>query len=95
MYNGVLFFNTKNRVTQTFYTDAYLYSLGGFYFEGYQTWEEIKVNQWDVFCGIVQEKLLLANKKIKKNSDDPSINIHKVEAILLVFQIWGVNWNGQ
>ncbi len=35
-YNGVLFFDTRNRVTQTLYTDACLYGLGGFYFEGRQ-----------------------------------------------------------
>lgn len=30
-YNGVLFFDTRDRPAQTLYTDACLYSLGGFY----------------------------------------------------------------
>ncbi len=87
-YNGVLFFDTRNRVTQNLYTDACLYGLVGFYFEGRQAWENVKVNQSDAFCAIVQGKSLPANRKMKKNPDDPSINIHEVEAILLAFQIW-------
>ncbi len=35
-YNRVLFSNARNRVTQTIYTDACLYGLGRFYFEGRQ-----------------------------------------------------------
>ncbi len=35
-YNGVLFFETRNRVTLTLYTNACLYGLGGFYFESRQ-----------------------------------------------------------
>lgn len=31
-YNGVLFFDTKSRESKSFYTDACLYGLGGFYF---------------------------------------------------------------
>ncbi len=88
MYNGVLFFDNRNRVSQNLYTDACFYGLGGFYFEGRQVWEQVKVNQSDAFCAIVQEKALPANRKMKKNLDDPSINVHKVEAILLAFQIW-------
>lgn len=94
-YSGVLFFDTKNRVTQTLYPDACLYGLGGFYFEGYQACEEVKVNQLDAFCAIVQGKSLPANRKMMKNPDDPSINVHEAEAILLAFQIWGANWSGQ
>ena len=94
-YNGVLFFDNRNRVTQTLYTDACLYGLGGFYFEGRQAWEQVKVNQSDAFCAIVQGKSLPANRKIKKNPDDPSINVHEVEAILLAFQIWAEKWSGQ
>ncbi len=94
-YNGVLFFDTRNKVTQTLYTDACLYGLGGFYFEGRQAWEQVKVNQSDVFCDIVKRKSLPANRKTKKNSDDPSINVHEVEAILLAFQTWAEKWSGQ
>ncbi len=82
-----MFFDTRNRVTQTLYTDACLYDLGGFYFEGQQAWEQVKVNQSDAFYAIVQGKSLEANRKMKKKPDDTSINIHEVEAILLAFQI--------
>ncbi len=75
-------------MTQTLYTDACFYGLGEFYFEGRQVWEQVKVNQSDAFCAIVQRKSLPANRKMKKNSDDLSINVHEVEAILLAFQIW-------
>ncbi len=94
-YNRVLCFDNWNRVTQTLYSDACLYGLGGFFFEGRQAWEQVKVNQSDAFCVIVQGKSLPANRKIKKNPDDPSINVHEVEAILLAFQIWAQKWSGQ
>ncbi len=94
-YNGILFFDTRNRVTETLYTDACLYGLGGFDFEGRQAWEQVKVNQSDAFCAIVQGKLLPANRKMKQNPDKPSINVHKVEAILLAFQIWAEKCSGQ
>ncbi len=87
-YNRVLFFDTRNRVTQILYTDACLYDLSRFYFEGRQAWEQVKVNQSDAFCAIVKEKSLPANGRMKKNPDDPSVNVHEVEAILLAFQIW-------
>ncbi len=32
---------------------------------------------------------------MKKNPDDPSINVHEVEAIFLAFQIWAEKWSGQ
>ncbi len=75
-------------MTQTLHNDAYLYGLGGFYFEGRQAWEQVQVNQSDAFCAIVKGKSLPANRKMKKIPDDPSINVHEVEAILPVFQIW-------
>ncbi len=87
-YNGVLFFDTRNRETQTLYTNACLYELGGFHFRGRQAWEQVKVTRSNVFCALVQGKAPQAIRKIKKNSDDLSIYIHKVEAILLAFQIW-------
>ncbi len=44
----------------------------------------------------MQRKSLPANKKkMKKNPDDPSINVYEVEAILLAFQIWAEKWSGQ
>ena len=74
-------------MSQTLYTDACLYGLGGFYFESQQAWEQVKVNKSDGFCAIVKQKLLLANRKMKKNPNDPSINVYEGEPILLAFQI--------
>ena len=94
-YNGVLFFDTRNRETQTLYTDASLYGLGGFYFGSRQACEQVKVTQSHAFYALMQGKTLPANRKIKKNSNDPSINVHEVEAILLAFQIWATRWSQQ
>ena len=88
IYNGVLFFDTKNRETQTLYTDACLYGLDEFHFGGRQAWEQVKVTQSGALCALVQRKAPQANREIKENSNDPSINVHVVEAILLAFQIW-------
>ncbi len=77
----------RNRVTQILYTDACLYGLGGFHFEGRQAWEQVKINKSDAFCAILQGKSLPANRKIKANPDNLNINVHEVEAILLAFQI--------
>ncbi len=55
----------------------------------------MKVNQSDAFCAIVQEKSLPANRKMKNNPADLSINVHEVEAILLAFQIWAEKWSGK
>ncbi len=43
----------------------------------------------------MQGKSLPANRKMKKNPDDPSINVHEVEAILLVFHICAEKSSGQ
>ena len=94
-YNGVLFFDSRNRETQTLYTDACLYGLGGFHFRGRQAWEQVKVTQSDAFCALVQGKALPANRKMKKNFDDPSINVYELEAILLAFKIWAPRWSKQ
>ncbi len=37
-YNGVLFFDASNRPTTSVYTDACLYGLGGFFFNGKGDW---------------------------------------------------------
>lgn len=91
-YNGVLFFNTRERKTQTLYTDACVYGLGGFHFKGSQPWEQAYINQMQACCAIVWGKALPANRKMRKNPDDPSINVHKVKAILLAFQAWAPQW---
>lgn len=37
-------------------------------------------------------KSLPPNRKIAKDQNDPSINVHEVEIILLVFQLWASVW---
>ena len=94
-YNGVLFFDTRCRETQSLYTDACLYGLGGFYFKGLQSWEQADIIQKNAFRAVVQGKVLPENRKMRKNPDDPSINVHEVEAILLAFQVWAPKWQKQ
>ncbi len=94
-YNVALFFDTRNRETQTLYIDTCLYGLGGFHFGGRQAWEQVKATQSEALCALVQGKAFPTNRKMKKNFDDPSINVHKVEAILLAFQIWAPRWSKQ
>lgn len=87
-YNGVLFFDISNRHTISLYTDACLYGLGGFFFEGKSDWPVAKIHQANAFRAIMDGKSLPSNKKMAKNPDNPSINVHKVEAILLAFQFY-------
>ena len=94
-HNGILFFDTTNRQTQSLYTDACLSGLGGFYFKGTESWKITKVFQANAFCVVVQRKSLSANRKMGKNPNDPSINVHNVEAILLAFQVWAPKWQKQ
>ena len=51
--------------------------------------------QANAFFAVLQEKSLPANKKKRKNPDDPSINVHEVKAILLGFQVWAPKWQKQ
>lgn len=51
--------------------------------------------QANAFRALVQGKSLPANQKMTKNPDDPSINVHEVEAFLLAFQVWAPKWRGQ
>ncbi len=53
-----------------------------------ESWEITNILQTNAFCAVVQEKSLPANRKMEKNPNDPSINVHEVEAILPVFQVW-------
>lgn len=85
-------FDTSNREIKSLYTNACLYGLGGFYFRGSKSWEQADVNQVNAFRAVVQGKVLPANRRMKKNPDDPSINVNEVEAILLAFQIWAPKW---
>lgn len=76
------------RPTITLYTDVYLYSLGGFCYDGRGDWPTATISQSRAFQVEVEDKMLPQNRKMTKNSDDPSINIHKVEVRLLAFQLW-------
>ena len=53
-----------------------------------ESWKITNILQANAFCAVVQEKSLLANRRMGKNPNDPSINVHEVEAILPVFQVW-------
>lgn len=70
------------------YTDACLYGLGGFYFSGEGSWDSHPIDQSKAFQAIIQGKQLPVNRKLPKNPNDPSINVHEVETILLLFQTW-------
>lgn len=63
-----------------------------FYFTGSKSWEQADVNQVNAFRGVVQGKMLPANRRMKKNPDNSSISVHEVEAILLIFQICAPTW---
>lgn len=63
------------------------YSLGSFFFKGKRDYLIITINQVNIFRVIINGKTFLLKKKMIKNSDNPSINICKVEAIFLVFKI--------
>lgn len=92
-YNSVLFFGATNRATSQAYTDACLYGLGGFYFLGTGTWNSNKIDQDKAFRAVVEGKQLPSNRKLLKDPNDPSINFHEVEAILLLFQTWALVWH--
>ena len=92
IHNRILFFDSTNRQTQSLYTDACFYGFGGFYFKGTESWEITKFLQANKFCAVVQGKSLPASRKMGKNPDDLSINMHEVKAILLAFQVWTPKW---
>ncbi len=92
-YNGVLFFDTCSRHTISIYTDASLYGLGGFFFEGKRDWPTAAIDQVNAFRAIVNRKTLPTNRRMAKNPNDPSINVHEVEVILLAFQVWSPTWH--
>lgn len=81
------FFDTNSRQIQSLYTDACLYGLGGFYFKGSEPWTKAKIFQENAFQAIVQGKSLPVNRKMKKNPNDLSINVHEVKTILFAFWI--------
>ncbi len=92
-YNGVLFFDVSNRPTTSVYTDACFYGLGGFFFDGKSDWQTASVIQTRAFRRVVSGKTLPLNRRMAKNLDDPSINVHELEAILLAFQLWSPTWH--
>ncbi len=87
-YNKVLFFDTSNRYIISLYTNACLYNLGGFFFEGNDDWPKATIYEANAFWFVVNEKTFSKNRSMIKDLDDPSINVHEVEAILLAFQLW-------
>ena len=93
VYNRVLFFDTRSRYTISLYTNACLYGLGDFFFEGRRDWPIAAIDQVNAFQAIVNGKTFPLNRKMAKNPDDPSINVHEVEAILLAFQVWSPTWH--
>ncbi len=84
-YNGVLFFDAVERPTFQAYTDACMYGLGGFYYEGEAPWNSSRIDQAKGFRVLVEGKQLPTNHRLPKDLNDPSINVHEVEAILLLF----------
>ena len=92
-YNDVFFFDASNRPTTSVYTDACLYGIGGFFFDGKGKWQTASVIQTGAFQAVVSGKTLPLNRRMAKNLDDPSINVHEVEAILLAFQLWSPIWH--
>lgn len=91
-YNGVLFFNTSSRHTISLYTNACLYGLGGFFFKGKGNWPAAAIHQANAFQAVVDKKILPPNRKMRKDPNNPSINVHKMKAILLAFQVWAPAW---
>lgn len=65
----------------------YLYGLGGYFFKDTRDWSIVVIDPVNTFQAIIKEKTLLPNRKMVKNPDNPNINIHKIETILLAFQI--------
>ncbi len=88
IYNGVLFFDTINRITLKAYTDVCLYGLGGFYYSGVGSWNCNIIDQANAFRALIEGKQLLLplSHKLPKHPNDPSINVYEVEVILLMFQ---------
>lgn len=79
-FNGVLFFDTHNRTTIQACTDACLYGLGGFFFSEPGSWNQNEIIQINAFQAHIQHGKF-------------SINVYEVEAILLLFQLWGPTWH--
>lgn len=87
-YNEMIFFETSSRKVHSFYTDTCFENLGRVCFEDAMNWENIEIDQANAFCALVNGKVFPANRKIVKDPSNLSINVHEVEAILLVFQTW-------
>ncbi len=91
-YNGVLFFDASNRPTTSVYTDACLYGLGGFFFDGRSDLQTASVIQTRAFRAVVSGKMLPPKRRMAKNPDDSRINVHEMETIRLAFQLWSRIW---
>lgn len=53
------------------------------------------VNQVNAFRAMIHGKAFRSNREMSKNSDDPRMSLHKVEAIFLAFQLWAPMWQKQ
>lgn len=87
-YNGILFFVTFRRHMISLYINTCLYSLDGFFFKGKGEWPAAIIHQANAFQAVVEGKILPPNRKMKKDLNNLSINVQKVEVILLAFQVW-------
>lgn len=86
----MLFFDTIDRIMLHVYTDVCLYDMGDFYHSEVGLWNYNIIDQANVFRALEEEKQLLLplNHKLPKDPNNLSINLHEVEAILLLFQTW-------
>ena len=91
-YNCILFFDASNRPTTSVYTDACLYGLGSFFFDGKGDWQTASVIQTRAFRTVVSGKTLPPKRGMAKNPDNLSINVHEVEVMLLAFKLWLPTW---
>lgn len=82
MYNGIHFFDTKERKTVQLYTDASLQGLGGFYYENNNR-----------FWSQVTSAILQNNAFAVPIISVTHINIHELEAILLAMETWAKDWS--
>lgn len=68
-------------------TNKCLHSLGIFFFKGKKEWLATAIYQANTFQVVVDGKILSTNKQMKKDPNNPNINVQQVEAILLAFEV--------
>ena len=80
-YNGVFFFDAQSRPTIQVYTDACPQGLGGFYYSGHELF-------WNQTIPILEQSKAF----ITPTSSSSHINVHKLGALLVAFDIWAQSW---